>query len=158
MLILIRTDLLVKFLVQHLLLSQGSNASLLNLLLDKLPGTEQKKLLFIIIRLLSGSHLDRLGRCDSEKNSNIISSVAGAIQSIVGASVIRRGHLMTWLTSSSGAGIGEGIGIRRAVIAVVSQDRESVYTVLEQSMSQFGDQLYIKHSPVLQQEGTRFEV
>lgn len=60
---------------------------------------------------------------------------------------------MEWLTGSSEAGLGEGVGIRRAAVAVVSQDREDLVTVFEKSLSQFGDQLYIKHSPMLQQEG-----
>jgi telomere length regulation protein len=38
-------------------------------------------------------------------------------------------------------------------MAVISQDRDDLVAVLEKSLSQFGDQLYIKHSPMLQQEG-----
>lgn len=61
--------------------------------------------------------------------------------------------MLEWLTGSSAAGLGEGVGIRRAVLAVVSQHRDDIVAVLEKSLSQFGDQLYIKHSPLLQQEG-----
>ncbi|KAG7121153.1 DNA replication checkpoint protein tel2 like [Verticillium longisporum] len=61
-------------------------------------------------------------------------------------------HLVLWLTNSTGAGLGEAIGIRRAVVAVVGKDKECTSQVLEKSLSQFGDQLYIKHSPMLQQE------
>ena len=60
---------------------------------------------------------------------------------------------MEWLTSSSAAGVGEEVGIRRAVLAVVAQEKEDICTVVEKSINQFGDQLYIKHSPMLQQEG-----
>ena len=52
-----------------------------------------------------------------------------------------------------GAGVGDGIGIRRAVVAVLAKDKEAITTVLEKSVNQFGDQLYIKHTAVLQQEG-----
>jgi telomere length regulation protein len=38
-------------------------------------------------------------------------------------------------------------------MAVISQDRDDLVAVLEKSLSQFGDQLHIKHSPMLQQEG-----
>jgi telomere length regulation protein len=38
-------------------------------------------------------------------------------------------------------------------MAVVSQQKDDIVAVLEKSLSQFGDQLYIKHSPALQQEG-----
>jgi telomere length regulation protein len=79
--------------------------------------------------------------------------VAGALSGILGSEENGRRQLVEWLTGSSGAGLGEGVGIRRAVMAVISQDRDDLVAVLEKSMSQFGDQLYIKHSPMLQQEG-----
>lgn len=60
---------------------------------------------------------------------------------------------MEWLTGSSGAGLGEGVGIRRAAVAVIAQNKDDLVMVLEKSLGQFGDQLYIKHSPMLQQEG-----
>jgi len=47
-----------------------------------------------------------------------------------------------------------GIEIRRAMVAVVAQNTESLAQVLEKAINQFGDQLYIKHTPMLQQEGT----
>ena len=72
---------------------------------------------------------------------------------MIGRDSIRKGFVVAWLTSSSGAGIGWSIGIRRAVLAALAEDKESIITVLEKSLSQFGDQLYIRHSPILQQEG-----
>jgi hypothetical protein len=117
-----------------------------------LPQTEQRKVLFSVLKSLSAEHLDRLGRCESESNPTI-AAVAGVLNAILGKDENGRRHLVEWLTASSGAGLGEGIGIRRAVMAVISQNREDVVNVLEKSLAQFGDQLYIKHSPVLQQEG-----
>jgi telomere length regulation protein len=104
------------------------------------------------LKLLSAEHLDRLGRCESEGKPTI-AAVAGVLNAILGKDENERRHLVEWLTASSGAGLGEGIGIRRAVMAVISQNREDVVNVLEKSLGQFGDQLYIKHSPMLQQEG-----
>lgn len=62
-------------------------------------------------------------------------------------------HLISWLTGTSGAGLGDGIAIRRAAVVVLSKDKAAIETVLEKSLQQFGDQLYIKHTPTLQQEG-----
>ncbi len=36
---------------------------------------------------------------------------------------------------------------------MLADDKEAITTVLEKSIGQFGDQLYIKHTPILQQEG-----
>lgn len=62
-------------------------------------------------------------------------------------------HLISWLTGTSGAGLGDGIAIRRTVVVVLSKDKAAIETVLEKSLQNFGDQLYIKHTPTLQQEG-----
>jgi telomere length regulation protein len=121
--------------------------------LDKLPQLEQRKALFSVLKLLSEDYLNRLGLCESDSDKLVISAAAGAINSIVGTDGNRKGHLVEWLTKSSGAGLGDGVAIRRAVLAVISQDREKTISVLEQSLAQFGDQLYIKYSPILQQEG-----
>lgn len=122
-------------------------------LLDGLPQTEQRKALFSTLKILSADHLNRLGDCESTESQAAISAVAAVIKCFVGASEVRLGHLSEWLTGSSAAGLGDGIGIRRAVLAVVAQEKDCIVTVLDRSINQFGDQLYIKHSPMLQQEG-----
>lgn len=68
----------------------------------------------------------------------------------------RKAHLISWLTSPTGAGLGEKIGIRRAVIASLATFKTDIETVFDRALDQFGDQLYIKHTPVLQQEGMTF--
>ncbi|KAL2200082.1 telomere length regulation protein-domain-containing protein [Corynascus similis CBS 632.67] len=145
-------EVLVKQLVSDLVLRPAANPEKFGLLLRNLPQTEQRKVLYTVLKLLSADYLDRLGRCVSEESGLRISSVAGVLQKILGSNQSGRRDLVEWLTAASGAGIGESVGIRRAVMAIVSQDRDDLVTVLEKSLSQFGDQLYIKHSPMLQQE------
>ncbi|KAK0728974.1 telomere length regulation protein-domain-containing protein [Apiosordaria backusii] len=145
-------DALIKHVLSELVLKKGANPSRFGLLLGNLPSTEQRKVLFSILKLFSSKYLDRLGHCDTEDSKPLVAAVAGALEAIIGESNNLKDYLVEWLTSSSGAGLGEGVGIRRAVLAVVSQNRDGVVTVLEKSLGQFGDQLYIKHSPMLQQE------
>ncbi|KAL2019823.1 hypothetical protein VTK56DRAFT_9174 [Thermocarpiscus australiensis] len=146
------SDALIKLLLSELLLKEGVDRGKFALLLSNLPQTEQRKVLFSVLKLFSTEHLDRLGRCESEESKTLISAVSGAIHSICGSDENGRKCLVEWLTGSSGAGLGDGVGIRRAVLAVISQHRDDLVAVLEKSLSQFGDQLYIKHSPMLQQE------
>ncbi|KAK3939661.1 DNA replication checkpoint protein tel2 [Diplogelasinospora grovesii] len=148
------SDNLIKLTLSKLLLTKGADPERFALLLDDLPVMEQRKVLSSILKLFSQEYLDRLGSCESEGSSTLISAVTGALNSVVGFSDARKGHLVEWLTNSSGAGLGEGIGIRRAVLAALFQFTEKDYMtdVLEKSITQFGDQLYIKHSPTLQQE------
>lgn len=135
------------------MLSVGSNPEHFSRLLDGLSPTEQRRVLISVLKIFSSDYLDRLGLCESAESEELISAVASGILSITSQSQPRKSYLSEWLTSSSGAGLGEGVGIRRAVLAAISQERGAVIEVLEKGIAQFGDQLYIKHSPILQQEG-----
>jgi telomere length regulation protein len=122
-------------------------------LLNNLPQTEQRKVLYSVLKLCSAEYLDALGRCDSGDDKPRISGVAGVLDGILASDGGGRKHLVEWLAGSSGAGLGEGVGIRRAALAAIARNKDDLVAVLEKSLGQFGDQLYIKHSPVLQQEG-----
>lgn len=115
---------------------------------------EQRKVLFAMLKQITETHLDSLDYADVSAGKGIVSASAGVINRLIADDATLRSHLITWLTSSTGAGLGDGVGIRRAVMAVLSQDKESITTVFVKSLNQFGDKLYIKHSPMLQQEGS----
>lgn len=112
----------------------------------------------MILKFLADTHLNSADTSDTTSEDTtsedpIIWAAASALKQIIGDEEVRKGHLLSWLTGTPGAGLGEGCGIRRAAIAVLADDREAIAMVLEKSLSQFGDQLYIKHTPMLQQEG-----
>jgi telomere length regulation protein len=119
---------------------------------------DQRKFLYFVLRQLSTQFLDKMGRLEPSEGIETISAAAGIIDSVIGDDQGRKNDLIAWLTSSSGAGIGEGIGIRRAAIATIAKDKEATISILEKSLSQFGDQLYIKHAPMLQQEGMLHDI
>ncbi|KAI9802413.1 MAG: hypothetical protein M1825_002796 [Sarcosagium campestre] len=85
------------------------------------------------------------------------STVVGAAAALIKNRVVE-GHedmkdcLCSWLTDSSGGSIAEDIGIRRAVVAALAYHQDRLKLVLEKSLSQFGDSLSIKHTPILLQE------
>ncbi|POS79757.1 telomere length regulation protein [Diaporthe helianthi] len=117
-----------------------------------LASTEQRTLLFTILKIIADIHLNQVNNSNPSEQPMKISAAAGIINLFVGNNTKHLSHLVTWLTSATGAGLGDAIGIRRAVLAVVSSDRDTMATVFEKSLSQFGDYLYIRHTPVLQQE------
>jgi telomere length regulation protein len=145
-------DVVIKTLIEDLLLGATAKPTSLSILVDALPSVDQRKLISAVLKLLSDTHLNGLGPCESTESRAVIAGAAGTVKAIVGTSEAKLAHLVSWLTSSSGAGLGDGVGIRRAVLAVTAQRRDSVVSVLEKSIGQFGDPLYIKHSPMLQQE------
>jgi telomere length regulation protein len=127
-------------------------------LLNSLPTFEQQNLLYEVLKYLSKEHLSvTITSEDDSKwwqsDANVVSGAAGLINMTMAGENSLRAHLIAWLTRSSGAGVGERISIRRAAVAAISGDKSDIETVLEKSLQQFGEQLYIRHSPTLQQEG-----
>ncbi|KAK4144931.1 telomere length regulation protein-domain-containing protein [Dichotomopilus funicola] len=145
-------DVIITQLVSELVFTPAADPQVLGSLIGNLPQTEQRKVFFSVVTLLSTEYLDRFGRCESKESEQLISAAAGALKGILDSLEHGKRFLVEWLTGSSGAGIGEGVGIRRSVMAVISQGRDDLVTGLEKSLGQFGDQLYIRHSPMLQQE------
>lgn len=107
--------------------------------------------------MISKRHLTAVPPIGNEQwwksDASLVSASAGLISVVLDRNSTRRSSLISWLTSSSGAGSGESVGIRRAAITALSDEKDDLETVLEKSIAQFGDQLYIKHTPILQQEG-----
>ena len=124
-------------------------------LFGNLSQLEQKRVLYAVLKHLADAFLNKLGAADTPEVSAIISGSAGVIEQLVGNDDSRRNHLIVWLTSATGAGVGDSVGIRRAALAALAKNREAISTVLDKSLNLFGDELYIKHSPILQQEGER---
>ncbi|KAI6382756.1 hypothetical protein MCOR25_000565 [Pyricularia grisea] len=144
------TDLLANYLVEGLLLSTvKKDDELFEKVFCSLPQYDQKRLLMAILKyatnLFSSSE-------SSKDEASLVSAVAGLVQTIVKVDEKRRGIIVEWLTSVSGGAAGEHVGIRRAAVAVLAEHRENITAVLEKSMALFGDNLYIKHAPLLQQE------
>ncbi|KUI66913.1 DNA replication checkpoint protein tel2 [Cytospora mali] len=122
-------------------------------LFDNLAHTEQRNVLFGLLKTIAELHLNKLAGNDEASDGTIISAAASVINGLVANEAKYMPHLVTWLTNATGAGVGDGIGIRRAVLAVLATDGDHILTVFEKSLNQFGDFLYIKHTPMLQQEG-----
>lgn len=127
-------------------------------LLDSLSNIEQRRVLYAILKLLSAEYLSAAVTTEDtptwwQSDASVVSAAAGLIALLVSKSECRKTQLISWLTSSSGAGVGEGIAIRRAALVAIAANKSDVESVLDKSLQQFGDKLYIKHTPTLQQEG-----
>ena len=113
-----------------------------------------KKVLGIFLEHLARAYLNAAAPEDASSNATI-SAAAGIIDVALASDEVAKDHLVGWCCSPSGAGLGNLVGIRRAVIAVLAQDAETITKLLDKSLAQFGDQLYIKHTAILQQEGMK---
>ena len=136
-------------------MENSKNPEAFGKLFDCLPSVEQRKMLLVILKFLPDTYLGAVDTNDATEDYPAIWAAAGALKALIGKDEVRKGHLSGWLTASPGAGIGDGCGIRRAALAVLADDKETLITVLEKSMSQFGDLLYMRHTPIVQQEGKK---
>lgn len=139
-------------LVVSALVNEPDRHHQLRLIFDGLAHSEQKSTLFCLLKHVSELYLNRLDPSDAPSEGRVISAAAGVVGGLVANDPKYASLLVTWLTSATGAGLGDAIGIRRAVLAVLASDTSSIMTTFEQSLNQFGDFLYIKHTPILQQE------
>jgi telomere length regulation protein len=139
-------------LFETLVFEKNGNVTAFTRLLHQTKSLDQRKILLALLKYLTTKFFDKLDP-KTPPSAPVIPAAAGLIEKIVGRDSSGTSHLISWLTSSSGAGIGDGIAVRRAVLAALSSDKETIATIFEKSMAQFGDDLYIRHAPILQQEG-----
>lgn len=149
----------LKEVLTSLLLRSSDSSTIFLRLIDGLPDFEQRNVLYTVLKIISKDYLSVTVTSNGDSrwwqsDATVVSAAAGLIKKIIANEEIRKTQLITWLTGSSGAGVGDGIPIRRAAITAISGDKNNLETVLEKSLQQFGDQLYIRHTPILQQEGT----
>ncbi len=136
-----------------MLLQDETSKEIFSKLVNSYPLPEQRKVLLLLLKLLSDLYLNSINDSEANEEYPTIWASVGALRSIIANNDAQRNNLVAWLTGASGAGVGEGCGIRRAAVAALADHKESISTVLERSLNQFSDQLYIKHTPLLQQEG-----
>ncbi|KAH9888272.1 telomere length regulation protein-domain-containing protein [Xylariomycetidae sp. FL2044] len=146
------SEWLTRTLFTDILLSEPSGQTTIQKFISYFPPSERRRILLSILKLLATKYLNSLDNIHAAGHYPLIWAAAGALSAIVATDEGMKSALVDWLTNASGAGVGDECGIRRAVIAVLAEDKEAVATVLEKSLLQFGDQLYIKHAPILQQE------
>ncbi|KAK7989093.1 hypothetical protein PG989_009408 [Apiospora arundinis] len=145
------SDLMIKIIFTGLVLRDEAQPTL-GKLLDLLPSVDQRKVLLVVLKLLSTEYLSSVDLDEAIEDYPTIWAAASALQTVIGTSSVRKAQLIAWLTGATGAGLGETCGIRRAALAVLADDKEAMFSVLESSLGLLGDQIYIKHSPMLQQE------
>ncbi|KAI1118966.1 telomere length regulation protein [Nemania sp. NC0429] len=144
-------EILVQELLYCLVLQDNADNEIFSKLVNRYPLPEQRKVLYLILKLLSDRHLSSLDS-DVDKEYLAISASVRVIQLVLANSNDQQSNLITWLTSASGAGVGEHSSIRRAAVAALADHKASISTVLERSLNLFSDKLYIKHTPILQQD------
>lgn len=145
-------DAVIKIVISNIV-NEPQHNSHVRSVFDDLPHSEKRTILFSLLKSLSDTYLNGLDSSDSSTGEEVISAVAGVINEFVANQPKDAvAYLVAWLTNATGAGLGDAVGIRRAALAVLAANKDAIISVFEKSLSQFGDYLYIRHAPILQQE------
>lgn len=139
---------LVEALIRDLVLEQQPSTALQNHL-THLQSQEQAKFLHQALRSISRM-LD-LGAVSVQSVRNIrISQTGSLIAAIVGMSRQLLDKLVDWLSDPTKCS-SEPLLLRRAAFAVLSTNEDCIEAILESSMKLFGENLFVKHAPMVHQ-------
>lgn len=138
-------------------------------LVGLLPVHDKRTFAFSLLRVVSAEHLGtaRGGHDDGDDSDDSDGSATGwwrrDAARVAGAAALLAGFVLhdddvralvlAWLTATAGGGVGEPLGLRRALVAVIAQDELALRTLLEELLQQFADKLWIARAPIVRQEG-----
>ncbi|TRX97634.1 hypothetical protein FHL15_001389 [Xylaria flabelliformis] len=132
-------EIFVRELLHKLLLQDDASREIFRMLISNYPLPEQRKVLLLLLKLLSDLYLNSIDNSDLNEDYPVLWASVSALRFVVANNDAQRSNLVAWLTSASGAGVGEGCGIRRVAVAALADHKESLLTVLERGLNQFGD-------------------
>lgn len=147
------TDQIVKSIFSMLI--RDSSIERFTGVLSKMKSFEQRKFLNATIAFIVHDHLSK----ESVSKINVavtsskrISGAAGLIMQLTENNDALKDHLVSTLIRSTIPSLDDSVAARRSVIAVISRNDEKLHTLLENAIKLFGDSIYIKHTPIIQQE------
>ncbi|KAF2831443.1 hypothetical protein CC86DRAFT_443135 [Ophiobolus disseminans] len=136
-------------------LMDTDSVALLADLIPRLKPFEQRKYLNSIITFFIRRQFfpDHINLEDAPiPASTTISGIAKLLHILTKESDALKDHLVSLLTRSTLPSLDDSLGTRRSVMAAIAQDEDKLYTLLENCIKMFGDSMYIKHTPLVQQE------
>ncbi|KAI9714983.1 MAG: telomere binding protein [Chrysothrix sp. TS-e1954] len=144
-------DDLVKTVLEAHLLGSRSRVDELQSLISRLARHEQRYFLHCTMNYVCTDCLPRKSlvepKGDSEIRDGLIPGCVALVDAVISApDTALRSMLSDWLLKSPGV----GVEMYRVALAALPEDERA--KVLQKSWEQFGDDLYIKHTPIMQQE------
>ncbi|KAF1912311.1 telomere length regulation protein-domain-containing protein, partial [Ampelomyces quisqualis] len=147
------TDCVVGSLTAALL--DTDSARLLANIMPRMKPFEQRKYLDAITTLAIKQYLsaDAVQHDDTPiPTSKTVSAVASLLELMTHDNEGLKDHFVSILTRSTVPGLDDSLAARRSIVAALAQDEDKLQTLLENCVKIFGDSVYVKHTPVVQQE------
>ncbi|KAK7531064.1 telomere length regulation protein-domain-containing protein [Phyllosticta citricarpa] len=144
-------DHIVGEIISDLVRGPSSKPAQLQRLLQKTRAHEQRHFLFSTLDWISKKHpgAQRASKMETEKEKKALSGASALIAVLISSNDSMKDALVNWLSSENCV---SSFLSRRAALAALQNDEDRMVKVMERTMEQFGDELFIKHTPMIQQE------
>ncbi|KAK8162833.1 telomere length regulation protein-domain-containing protein [Phyllosticta citrichinensis] len=145
------TEHIVGEIISDLVGGPSSKPTQLQRLLQKTRAHEKRQFLFSTLDWISKKHpgAQRASKMETEKEQKALGGASALIAVLISRSESMKDALVNWLSSENCVG---SFLVRRAAIAALQTDEDRMTKVMERTMEQFGDELFIKHTPIIHQE------
>ncbi|KAJ9668907.1 telomere binding protein [Coniosporium apollinis] len=146
------TPLIIEEIHVNLLFTRPSLLRDLRNVIEKLRTSDQQRFLQATLSMLDSKFL-QTDRGDEDESptqpSKAIGGSAALLRDFASDNGRLQDALVEWLTDDRSGG---STKLRRAALAALQTDEDRMQRVMERNMQQFGDPLFIKHTPIVQQE------
>ncbi|KAI4631649.1 uncharacterized protein J4E87_002355 [Alternaria ethzedia] len=136
------------------LIGSGAIARLTDLL-SQMKTFEQRKYLNAIVAFVAKKYFgtETISKDDAPVATSVtIASAAALFHMLIKDNDVLKEQLVISLTRSTVPALDDSLSARRSVLAALAKDEYKLYTLLEGLIKMFGDSVYVRHTPVLQQE------
>ncbi|QDS68262.1 hypothetical protein FKW77_010626 [Venturia effusa] len=150
------SDSLVDEMLFRLVLEETGAMSSFKQLIQSLHSYEQRSVLKSILRCVS--KMSEVAKDDPwqwsvlETNAPEIAGSAAVLNGFLFDNEILLDYLVELLTRLESSPMIGPCTLQRVVLACIANDNDRIASVMEKSMEQFGDQMFVKHAPMVQQE------
>lgn len=135
---------------QALAFSSSGKMAKTRALITHLRALEQARFLELTISFAT-QHYDLYNDPAKPQPSQKVGAAAALIHGIVVESSLLLDQLVAWLSDPALASA-EPVATQRAALSALSANADCMQTVMEATLKLFGENLFIKHAPVVQQE------
>lgn len=121
--------------------------------LSSLQAFSKRRYLDYTLRWLSGIESASSGRDDIQSNpAKAVDAIAALLKSIAKDDTVLQQHMLTVLADPALVSSLSFLTIRASVATLVAIAPDDLDDFIEKGLKTFGDQMFVRHSPILQQE------
>ena len=121
-------------------------------LLTCLHGPAQRIVLYAVVRTMDKRFLSSVSGSKKNSSGELVGAVAALLSTVIGKASVRREIMIDWLVGISPEAARQSHAAHRAIVLLLSMNMKTLTTALSRALELFAQELFIKHTPIFQQE------